>query len=235
MPFPRYDIVGSFLRPAALKEAREKFARGEVSQAELTAVEDQEIKNLVQKEVAAGLKVVSDGEFRRSYWHLDTFWGFGGVEHVRADHGYFFHDEETRPDAAKLVGKLTYEAGHPDVAAFDFLKPLADSAGIEARQSIPAPAQLYCELICRNDELIAATDAVYPDRAELAKDVSKVYRELILNLYKHGARDIKLDDCTWGVLVNDSFWHAFDEGHLKREEILQLYKEINENALVDLL
>ena len=93
MSFPRYDIVGSFLRPAALKEAREKFARGEISQAELTAVEDQEIKNLVQKEVAAGLKVVSDGEFRRSYWHLDTFWGFGGVEHVRADHGYFFHDE----------------------------------------------------------------------------------------------------------------------------------------------
>ncbi|GHN35860.1 hypothetical protein ME792_09860 [Lactobacillus delbrueckii] len=216
------------------KEAREKFARGEISQAELTAVEDQEIKNLVQKEVAAGLKVVSDGEFRRSYWHLDTFWGFGGVEHVRAEHGYFFYDEETRPDAAKLVGKLTYEAGHPDVAAFDFLKPLADAAGVEARQSIPAPAQLYCELICRNDELIAANDAVYPDRAELANDVSKVYRELILDLYKHGARDIKLDDCTWGVLVNDSFWHAFDEGHLKREEILQLYKEINENALVDL-
>lgn len=234
MSFPRYDIVGSFLRPAALKEAREKFARGEISQAELTAVEDREIKDLVQKEVAAGLKVVSDGEFRRSYWHLDTFWGFGGVEHVRAEHGYFFHDEETRPDAAKLVGKLTYEAGHPDVAAFDFLKPLADAAGVEARQSIPAPAQLYCELICRSDELIAATDAVYPDRAELAKDVSKVYRELILDLYKHGARDIKLDDCTWGVLVNDSFWHAFDEGHLKREEILQLYKEINENALVDL-
>lgn len=69
------------------QEAREKFARGEISQAELTAVEDQEIKNLVQKEVAAGLKVVSDGEFRRSYWHLDTFWGFGGVEHVRAEHG----------------------------------------------------------------------------------------------------------------------------------------------------
>ena len=65
------------------------------------------------------------------------------------------------------------------MAAFDFLKPLADAAGVEARQSIPAPAQRYCELICRNDELIAATDAVYPDRAELAKDVSKVYRELL--------------------------------------------------------
>lgn len=235
MSYPRYDIVGSFLRPASLKEAREKFEKGKISREDLKQVEDKEIADLVEKEAKVGLKVVSDGEFRRSYWHLDTFWGFGGVEHVKAEHGYFFHDEETRPDAVKVVGKLTYEPGHPDVEAFDYLKPLAEKYGVTPRQSIPAPAQFYCELICRNDELIVATDAVYPDRAELAKDVSKVYRELILDLYKHGARDVKLDDCTWGVLVNDNFWHAFDEGgRLKREEILQLYKEINENALVNL-
>ena len=233
-PF-KADIVGSFLRPEELKKARADYQAKKITAKELKTVEDKCIIDLIRKEKAAGLKCVTDGEFRRSWWHLDFFWGLEGVEYQRAERGYVFHDEETRPDAAKLVGKLTYEAGHPDVAAFDFLKPLADSAGVEARQSIPAPAQLYCELICRNDELIAATDAVYLDRAELAKDVSKVYRELILDLYKHGARDIKLDDCTWGVLVNDSFWHAFDEGHLKREEILQLYKEINENALVDLL
>ena len=69
----RYDIVGSFLRPAALKEARAQFAAGQIDQAALTQVEDEQIKQLVQKEAAAGLKVVTDGEFRRSYWHLDTF------------------------------------------------------------------------------------------------------------------------------------------------------------------
>ena len=232
----RFDIVGSFLRPAELKEARAKFAAGEIDQAELKRVEDEEIRKLVPKEKAAGLKVVTDGEFRRSYWHLDTFWGFGGVDHVQAEHGYFFHGEETRRDAAKVVGKLTYEPGHPDVEAFKFLKEVADEVGgVAVRQSIPAPAQLYCELICRNDELIAATDAVYPDHAELAKDVSKVYHDLIQDLYDHGARDVKLDDCTWGVLCDDEFWPAFSEGgRLKREEILQLYKEINENALVGL-
>ena len=78
MPFPRYDIIGSFLRPAALKEAREKFARGEISQAELTAVEDQEIKNLVQKEVAAGLKVVSDGNSPQLLSTDESFWGWRG-------------------------------------------------------------------------------------------------------------------------------------------------------------
>lgn len=76
-PF-RYDIVGSFLRPAELKAAREKFANHEINHDELKAVEDKCIKELVAKEAKAGLHAVTDGEFRRSYWHLDTFWALKG-------------------------------------------------------------------------------------------------------------------------------------------------------------
>ena len=138
----RYDIVGSFLRPAALKEARAQFAAGQIDQAALTQVEDEQIKQLVQKEAAAGLKVVTDGEFRRSYWHLDTFWGFGGVEHIVREHGYFFHDEETRADSARVAGKITFTGTHPDLAAFKFLKQITAGTDLTPRQSIPAPAQL---------------------------------------------------------------------------------------------
>ena len=84
----RIDHVGSFLRPAALVQAREDFAAGKISQADLTKVEDQAIRDLVEKEIAAGLKSVTDGEFRRAYWHLDFFWGFGGIDHVQAEQGY---------------------------------------------------------------------------------------------------------------------------------------------------
>lgn len=73
-----YDIVGSFLRPAELKKARAESEEGKIKQEELTHVENKEIRELVQKEIDHGLKIVTDGEFRRSYWHLDTFWGFGG-------------------------------------------------------------------------------------------------------------------------------------------------------------
>lgn len=66
-----YDIVGSFLRPEELKEARKNFNQEKISQEELTKIEDQEIKNLIQKEEELGLKAVTDGEFRRSWWHLD--------------------------------------------------------------------------------------------------------------------------------------------------------------------
>nr|MCG4641837.1 5-methyltetrahydropteroyltriglutamate--homocysteine methyltransferase [Bifidobacterium bifidum] len=77
-PF-RYDIVGSFLRPAELKAAREKYANHEIDHDELKAVEDKCIKELVAKEAKAVLLAVTDGEFRRSYWHLDTLWGFAGI------------------------------------------------------------------------------------------------------------------------------------------------------------
>ena len=91
-PF-RYDIVGSFLRPEKLKNAREKFNNGEISHYELTEVENYAIIDLIKQEEAVGLKAVTDGEFRRSYWHLDFFWGLQGVKHVNLEHGYFFHDE----------------------------------------------------------------------------------------------------------------------------------------------
>lgn len=230
-----YDIVGSFLRPQELKKAREQFSNHEISREDLTKVENQEIDKLVKKEIQAGLKIVTDGEYRRSYWHLDTFWGFGGIEHVQAEHGYFFDGEETRKDAVKVIGKIKYQPGHPDVKAFTYLYNLVKDEDVTPRQSIPSPAQFYCETICRNDELIAATDKVYPDRKELAHDVSKAYHDLILDLYKHGARDIKLDDCTWGILADEKYWPAFSEGgRLNREEIASLYQHINEEALVDL-
>ena len=111
-PF-RVDHVGSFLRPKELVEAREAFAEGTISQEELTAVEDQAIRALVSKEIKAGLKNVTDGEFRRAYWHLDFFWGFQGIEHVQAAEGYHFHWETTKADSALSAGKIT--GFHPPV------------------------------------------------------------------------------------------------------------------------
>ncbi len=89
----RVDHVGSFLRPKELVEARAKFVAGEITKEELTKVEDKAIAELVEKQIANGLKGVTDGEFRRAYWHLDFFWGLNGVEHTQAKVGYQFHDE----------------------------------------------------------------------------------------------------------------------------------------------
>ena len=118
-----FEHVGSFLRPQELQEARAGFEAGTVTAQELKSVEDQAIKDLVDKQIAAGLEKVTDGEFRRAYWHLDFFWGFNGVDHVQAAEGYHFHDETTKPDSASLVGKITGE-NHPFVEAYKFLRPM---------------------------------------------------------------------------------------------------------------
>ena len=94
-PF-RADHVGSLLRPPALKDAREKFAKGEITAAGLKAVEDHEIKRVIKKQEEVGLEAITDGEFRRSWWHLDFLWGLDGAERYLLDTGIAFSGVTTR-------------------------------------------------------------------------------------------------------------------------------------------
>lgn len=100
LPF-RADIVGSFLRPERLKKARKDFESGLLSPAALQQIEDEEIEKLIAEQKVVGLQVITDGEFRRSWWHLDFFWGLGGIEKKAVGQGYVFHNLETRPESVK--------------------------------------------------------------------------------------------------------------------------------------
>lgn len=228
-PF-RYDIVGSFLRPKAIQEAREKWTNGALSQEELTQIENAEIKKLVARQKEVGLKAVTDGEFRRSYWHLDFFWGFDGVDHVVLDQGYLFHGEETRADSARLSGKIRFN-GHPFLAHYRFLKEIAGD-DVLARQAIPAPAQFYAELV--RGENTKITETIYPDREELYRDISAAYRQAILAFYELGCRNIQLDDCTWGMLCDKNFWSAMAGEGYNVKELQNLYLRLNNDAIANL-
>lgn len=199
-PF-RYDIVGSFLRPGALKDARLKFKNGDITAEQLTEVENAEIVKLVQKQKEVGLQAVTDGEFRRSWWHLDFFWGLDGVERTILDQGYRFNGAESRPETARLTGKISYSS-HPFVAHYAFLKEAAGS-DVVARQSIPAAAQFLFEL--DRAENLESTGSIYPDREELISDIVKAYQAAILAFYEAGCRSLQFDDCTWGALCDEQF------------------------------
>ena len=133
-PF-RADIVGSFLRPQAVKDARAAYVAGKLDASGLKAVEDDAIRDLVAKQKAAGLQVITDGEFRRSYWHLDFMWGLNGIERRTSRTGYMFHDEETTADTAVVTGPISGE-NHPFVEHFKFVKALEEEGQV-ARQTIP--------------------------------------------------------------------------------------------------
>ena len=231
-PF-RYDIVGSFLRPQELKDARAKFAKGEISQADLTKVEDKCIVDLIHKEEQLGLHAVTDGEFRRSYWHLDFFWGLQGTKHVQLKHGYFFHDEETRNDSVQLTGKVSGE-NHPFVNYFKFVRDHV-SDGTQVKQTIPAPAQFLEEFLRPENQ--ANAQQFYPNQADLDHDVAQAYHQVIEDLYAAGCRTLQLDDCTWGISVNNF-------ANLKKkdpnadtsqlEALQQRFLKVNNEAIADL-
>lgn len=224
-PF-RYDYVGSFLRPSELKDARRAFENGEISQSDLKAVEDKTIQALIEQQKSLGLKSITDGEFRRSWWHLDFMWGLGGVEKVSVDSGYKFNDVETRAESARLVGKLSGE-NHPFIEHFKFVKQFEDNQVI-ARQTIPAPAQFLAELY--RPENVEATEAVYPDKSELLSDIAKAYQTFIQELYDAGCRNLQLDDCTWGMIVDAKYWKSRSD-NVSVSELSREYVDLNNEAI----
>lgn len=225
-PF-RADIVGSFLRPAELKEARARFEAGKISAAELRAIEDKLITELVARQKAHGLKVITDGEFRRSYWHLDFMWGFQGVEHIELEHGYQFHGEETTKGSLRLTGRISGH-NHPFVEDYRFVHQF-EEPGIVAKQTIPAPAQFLAELY-RGDNG-KTTDSVYPDRKQLIEDIAEAYRQVLRDLYEAGCRTVQFDDCTWGMIVDKDFWKLMAGSDFTVEGEARKYLDINNLAI----
>lgn len=224
-PF-RFDVVGSYLRPEKLKTARTQFAAGTLSKAALKQVEDDAIVDLINKQKQAGLKGITDGEFRRSSWHLDFMWAFNGIDHKSAEIGIPFAGEDAMIDDTFCSGKISV-GEHPFVEHFRFVKALEDNNTV-ARQTIPAPAQFLFQLIMPQN--IASTRVYYADDDSLIQDLVVSYKRVIQDLYNAGCRNIQFDDCTWGICIDPNACKIFatDEKGLQQ----QINKLIQINNLV---
>jgi 5-methyltetrahydropteroyltriglutamate--homocysteine methyltransferase len=196
------DQVGSFLRPQALKDARKQYKVGVISGEQLTQVENQEIEKLVAKQKEVGLTAITDGEFRRSWWHLDFLENLVGVEGYEADTGYHFTGKTSRSHQVRVTGKIDFSDAHPFLAGFDYLNELVcDSGDFIAKQTIPSPGMLgrynYFDSSC------------YDDEAAYFHDLGQAYKKAIRAFYDHGCRYLQLDDTNWAYLCSQE----------KREEI----------------
>ncbi|WP_133545808.1 5-methyltetrahydropteroyltriglutamate--homocysteine S-methyltransferase [Microbacterium sp. BK668] len=197
-PF-RADIVGSFLRPAAVAEARLEHAEGDLSTAALRSVEDDAIADLVAKEKAAGLELATDGEFRRSWWHFDFFGFLDGVEIVELDHGIQFQGVQTKPRGVHVSGPIRFPADHPFLAHFRFLKDRAEAAGVTPKFTIPAPTVLDFRV-----EPGHIDPAAYPGgHPAIADDLVQAYRDAWQAFYDAGARYLQFDDTAWAYLCSE--------------------------------
>lgn len=194
--FPyRYDVVGSLLRPAVLKDARAQFAAGKIDAEQLQTVQRAETKRVVDQQVALGLKAVTDGEFNRSWWHLDFLWGLTGVGHYDYHQSYKFHGSQTRTDNADLIGKVAFNPEHPFFTSFQYLQSLVP-AGVTVKQTIPSPTMLFRDNRSDNWATYYETWSDYLD------DLAQAYHDTIQHFYDLGCRYIQLDDTTWAFLIS---------------------------------
>jgi 5-methyltetrahydropteroyltriglutamate--homocysteine methyltransferase len=191
-PF-RADHVGSLLRPKALHEAREKAKKGAITKEQLKNEEDRHIREVVKLQQDVGLQSITDGEFRRDWWHIDFLHGFDGVELTQPQYlkGAEFKNTDEQPPYMVIAGKL--RRTKPSMLDhFKFLKSVV-TKGVP-KFTMPAPAMLHA----RADR--ASLKKVYPDVEEFWADLARCYREEIADLYKAGCRYLQIDDTTIAMM-----------------------------------
>ncbi|HZP19053.1 MAG TPA: 5-methyltetrahydropteroyltriglutamate--homocysteine S-methyltransferase [Bauldia sp.] len=208
-PF-RADMVGSLLRTLPLKEARAKYAAGQIGDAELKAVEDREIRAIVARQEAIGLQSATDGEFRRSWWHFDFLSKLEGCRLVQLDHGIQFHGVQTKAESIKLTGRLGWPKAHPMLEHFRFL---SENTRLVPKMTIPSPSVLHFRMGFNEIR------AIYPDIDEFFDDAARVYAEAVRAFYDAGCRYLQLDDTVWAYLCDA---HQLEQAAERGDDVTRL-------------
>ncbi|NDJ57492.1 cobalamin-independent methionine synthase II family protein [Enterobacteriaceae bacterium 4M9] len=221
-PF-RADVVGSFLRPDSIKQARAQFAAGEIDAGQLRQVENAAIREAVALQCDCGLHVVTDGEFRRAWWHFDFFDGLQGVERYEAEQGIQFNGVQTRAHSVRVIGKLGF-GSHPMLEDFRYLKSISGSA--VAKMTIPSPSVLHFR-----GGRSAIDKSVYPDLNDYFNDLAQTWRDAIAAFYAAGCRYLQLDDTVWAYLCSDEQRQQIRERGDDPDELAQTYARVLNQAL----
>jgi 5-methyltetrahydropteroyltriglutamate--homocysteine methyltransferase len=190
----RADQVGSLLRTKRLAEARAKREAGEITAQQLKTVEDEEIRALVRKQEEVGLKSVTDGEFRRSWWHYDFLSLLDGVAIESSEQGIQFNGVQTKSMAPVVRGKIAWPKTHPFVDHFRFL---AKTTKNTAKMTIPSPSMLYYR---GTKEMFKG--AYQNDIDAYYKDLAQAYADCVQAFYDAGCRYLQFDDVSFAYLCD---------------------------------
>lgn len=220
-PF-RADEVGSLLRPQAIKRAREEFSQGKLDADGLRAIEDDSIREAIRKQEEAGLKVVTDGEFRRSWWHFDFLAGLEGVELTSADESIPFQGASTRMEMASVVGEVGFD-GHFMLEHFSFLK---ENTRVTPKICVPAPSVLHFR-----GGRHAISESVYPDWDRFYSDTAEAYAKVVRAFYDTGCRYLQFDDTVWAYLCSEIERERARERGLDPDSLQPAYRDMINHAL----
>jgi 5-methyltetrahydropteroyltriglutamate--homocysteine methyltransferase len=223
-PF-RADHVGSLLRPAALKSARERFAKGEINADALKVVEDREIEAIIKKQEAVGLHAITDGEFRRSWWHLDFLWGLDGVERHVMDTGIAFSAVTTRNEGVKVTGKIGFTS-HPMIEHFKFVKAHTTRT---PKITIPAPSALY-----GRPHPTPIPKDIYPTLDKFFADLGAAYKKAVRAFADAGCRYLQLDEVFIAMLCDPKYRKQMTDRGDDPDYLGDVYGELINEAMSDI-
>ncbi len=196
-PF-RADHVGSLLRPKEVHQARDEFAKGQITAEELTQVEDAAIREAIRRQGEVGLKSATDGELRRQSWHMDFIYQLGGIEKVQDDTiKVAFHNKDKNFEWAPPSAHVTAPISLPQTVFADAFTFVRDNvaAGQTPKLTIPSPSMVHYR---GGREAISAE--VYPDLDQFWTDLAAAYAEEIRQLHTLGCRYLQLDDTSLAYL-----------------------------------
>jgi 5-methyltetrahydropteroyltriglutamate--homocysteine methyltransferase len=229
-PF-RADHVGSLLRPAALKAARAKRERGEITAEELEAIEDREIAQVIRKQEETGLKSVTDGEFRRAFWNYDFLGRIDGVEAYLGERKIKFQGPQPKPMMLRVVGKLGGYRAHPMIDHFKFVAAQAKAATNKAtpKMTVPSPSSLHFRY---GRDAVPST--IYPDMAEFYRDLGEGYRKALRAFADAGCRYLQLDEVNFTYLCDPKLRAVVADRGENPDELPHIYARVINAALSDL-
>lgn len=197
----KVDIIGSFLPPTELAEAKRLYAAGAMDAATYRKIEDRAVDDLVANELKAGLTEVTSGEFRRQYWDKDFYFGLNGLTKERLDSGRVYAEDNVLTDLLRVKGRIAANPQHPFYEDFKYLQKIVNGRAT-CRQTLPSPGELYVRILSMSQ---GKPDSLYPDTEQLLADITDTYRDTIRHFYDLGCRSLQLDDTIFGRISTDAY------------------------------
>ncbi len=224
-PF-RADHVGSLLRSAPLKEARAKREKGEITADQLKAVEDREIDAIIKKQEAAGLKSITDGEYRRAFWNYDFLGKLDGVETYLGERKISFQGVQPKPMMLRVIGKLGGYVPHPMIEHFKFVQSHTKAT---PKMTIPSPSSLHFRY-----GRAAVPETIYPAMDDFYNDLGTSYRKAVRAFADAGCRYLQLDEVNFTYLCDPELRKHVTQRGDDPEQMPHIYARMINAAISDI-
>ena len=225
-PLFRADHVGSLLRSEIIKDSRKKYFEDKtISFSDLKLIEDEEIKKTIKLQEELGFKVVTDGEFRRSFWHYDFLEGLDGFELEERESGVQFSGAKLRPFFPVIKNKIDFPPDHPMLEHFKFV---AKNSLVLPKIAIPGPS--CCHFRTTPDDIYPKE---YLDNEKLFFDIAQTYKKAVQNFYDIGCRYLQMDDIFFAYLCDPNHRTTRMKFGEDPDELIEKYAWMLNEAIKD--